>query len=274
MPPSSDGAGHVVATASLYELLNAVKADTKKGTPTAFYLFNSKKQLVAGPEDTLAKLLQSTTKGKVKLHGKVPKGFVVLSAPPRTTVVSCVTSTGCIGANTNAGTVYYLFKFQPNNPINPVPEATGADLKLSAITADISTTGQGNVVRLGFTGEGAKKFHDITRTEAIRGAGAASAAGQTGSDPTTINTYAQHFAIVLDGELKSTPYIDYKQNPDGIDPSGTGAEVSNITSFSEAKDLALVLQTGALPVKFSRSSAPTSRPRSARTRCARPRWPR
>ena len=250
VPPSSDGAGHVVATASLYELLNAVKADTKKGTPTAFYLFNSKKQLVAGPEDTLAKLLQSTTKGKLKLHGKVPKGFVVLSAPPRTTVVSCVTSTGCIGANTNAGTVYYLFKFEPNNPINPVPEATGADLKLSAITADISTTGQGNVVRLGFTGEGAKKFHDITRTEANRGASAASAAGQTGSDPTTINTYAQHFAIVLDGELKSTPYIDYKQNPDGIDPSGTGAEVSNITSFSEAKDLALVLQTGALPVKF------------------------
>ena len=56
---------------------------------------------------------------------------------------------------------------------------------------------------------------------------------------------------MLDGELKSTPYIDYKQNPDGIDPSGTGAEVSNITSFSEAKDLALVLQTGALPVQFT-----------------------
>src|SRR4051794_14134538 len=74
--PSTDGAGHVVATDSLYELLNAVQSDTKKGTPTAYYLFNSKKQVAAGPEDSRAKLLQSTTKGKLKLNGKVPKGFV------------------------------------------------------------------------------------------------------------------------------------------------------------------------------------------------------
>jgi SecD/SecF fusion protein len=249
--PSTDGNGHVVATDSLFKLLNDVKLDAKKGPPTAFYLFNGKKQLAAGPEDTRAKLLNSTTKGKLKLQGKVPKGFVVLAVPSGTTVVSCATATGCIGAPaTAAGTVYYLFKFHPNNETDPIPEATGADLKLSAITADISTTGQGNVVRLGFSGEGAKKFHDITRAEAGRGAAAASAAGQTGSDSTTIQTFAQHFAIVLDGELKSTPYIDYKQNPDGIDPTGTGAEVSNIATFGEAKDLALVLQTGALPVKF------------------------
>jgi SecD/SecF fusion protein len=251
--PSTDGAGHVVATGSLYQLLNAVKEDTKKGTPTAFYLFNSKKQLAAGPEDTLAKLLQSTTKGKLKLNGKLPKGFVVLAAPAKTTVVSCLVSTGCPGVTTapTGSTVFYLFKYQPDNPINPIPEAAGGDLKLSAISAEIGTSGQGNVVRLGFTGEGAKKFHDITREEAIRGSNAANAAGQgSANDLNTINTYAQHFAIVLDGELKSTPYINYKENPDGIDPTGTGAEVSNIASFGEAKDLALVLQTGALPVEF------------------------
>ncbi len=250
--PSTDGAGHVVATDSLYKLLNAVKADTKKGTPTAFYLFNSKKQVAAGPEDTRAKLLQSTTKGKLKLQGKVPKGFVVLAVPPKTTVVSCLVSTGCPGVTTATGaTVFYLFKFQPDNETNPIPEATGGDLKLSAISAQIGTAGQGNVVQLGFNGEGAKKFHEITRNEAIRGSTAANAAGQgSANDLNTINTYAQHFAIVLDGELKSTPYINYKENPDGIDPTGTGAEVSNIASFGEAKDLALVLQTGALPVKF------------------------
>ena len=60
---------------------------------------------------------------------------------------------------------------------------------------------------------------------------------------------------MLDGELQSTPYIDYKQNPDGIDPTGTGAEISNISSIGEAKDLALVLQTGALPVKFDADRA-------------------
>ena len=246
--PSNNGAGGVVAFPSLYNLLSQVQIDAKKGTPTAFYLFNSKtKRLVAGPEDTRAKLLDTP-----RFRGKVPKGFTVLAVPPKMTVVSCQTATGCPGVTnaTTAATVYYLFKFDPEgNP--PVPEATGGDLKLSDISADISTSGQGNVVRLGFTGEGAKKFHEITRNEAIRGSAAASAAGQGGSnDLNTITQYAQHFAIVLDGELKSTPYIDYKQNPDGIDPTGTGAEISNITSFGEAKDLALVLQTGALPVKF------------------------
>jgi SecD/SecF fusion protein len=248
VPPSTDGSGNVIADGSLFDLLKQVQPDTKKGRPTAFYIFNTKtKKLVGGPEDTRAKLLDTP-----KFKGKVPKGFVVFAVPPKTTVVSCATATGCPGVTngTTAATVFYLFKFQPDNPTDPIPEATGADLKLSAITADISTSGQGNVVRLGFSGEGAKKFHDITREEAIRGAAAASAAGQTGSDLGTVTQFAQHFAIVLDGDLKSTPYIDYKQNPDGIDPTGTGAEVSNIASFGEAKDLALVLQTGALPVKF------------------------
>ena len=247
--PSTDGNGGVVAYGNLFQLLSKVRGDAKKASPTAYYLFNKKKQPVAGPEDTRAKVLDATLPSGRKLNGKVPKGFTLLAVPDKTTVITCETSTGCPGvqqADAAKPTFYYLFKFQPPT----IPEATGADLKLSDIQADISTSGQGNVVRLGFTGEGAKKFHEITRDEAQRGAAAAAAAGQTGNDPATIQQFAQHFAIVLDGELRSTPYIDYKQNPDGIDPSGTGAEISNIESFGEAKDLALVLQTGALPVKF------------------------
>jgi SecD/SecF fusion protein len=250
--PSSDGAGHVIATGSLYDLLTKVKADTKNGG-SQYYLFNAKKKPVAGPEATRERLLDSTLPSGRKLNGKVPEGFTVLAVPPKRVVISCdQVSTGCQGvtqADAGSPTVYYLFKYDPN-AANPIPEATGEDLKLSDIAADISTQGQGNVVRLGFTSKGANKFHDITRAEAQRGAALAAAAGQTGSDPNTIQQFAQHFAIVLDGELRSTPYIDYKQNPDGIDPRGTGAEISNITSLGEAKDLALVLQTGALPVQF------------------------
>jgi SecD/SecF fusion protein len=240
--PSTSG-GNVIPSSNLFQLLAAVKNDAKKGTPTAYYLFNAKKRLVAGPEDTQKTLLDTP-----RLKGKVPKGFTVLAVPQKTTVVTCDVTTSCPGVQSGqtAPTVYYLFKFDPPT----IPEATGKDLKLSAIRADISTQGQGNVVQLGFTGEGASKFHDITREEAQRGARAAAAAGQTGSDLNTVTQFAQHFAIVLDGQLKSTPYIDYKQNPDGIDPTGTGAEISNINSFGEAKDLALVLQTGALPVEF------------------------
>jgi len=59
----------------------------------------------------------------------------------------------------------------------------------------------------------------------------------------------QHFAIVLDGVIRSFPSIDYEQYPNGISGSG-GAQITGLGSFSEAKNLALVLQTGALPVKF------------------------
>jgi SecD/SecF fusion protein len=247
--PSNDGAGHVVATGSLYKLLSQVQDEAKKGTPTQYYLFNKKKQVIAGPEDTKAKLLDTP-----KLKGKVPKGAKVLAVPENRTVISCDATTGCPGVQQGdvAPSYYYLFKYYPDRAVSPIPEANGKDLNNGAISAQIGTqAGQGAAfVQLGFKSEGNKKFHDITRAEAQRGAALAAAAGQTGSDPNVIQQYAQHFAIVLDGKLQSTPYIDYKQNPDGIDPSGGGAEISNIQSIGQAKDLALVLKSGALPYQF------------------------
>jgi SecD/SecF fusion protein len=247
--PSTDGNGGVIAESKLYHLLDQVQPQAKQGTPTAYYLFNAKQKLKQGPEDTREKLLDTP-----KLNGKLPKGWRVLAVPEGMTVISCQATTGCPGvtqAQAKAPNFYYLFKYDPDNADNPIPEANGGDLKLSAIKPDISTQGQGNEVLLGFKSEGNEKFHRITRDEAARGQAAADGAGQGGSrDLNTIQSFAQHFAIVLDGELKSTPYIDYKQNPDGIDPSTGGASISNIRTFGEAKDLALVLQTGALPVKF------------------------
>jgi len=247
--PSNDGNGHVVASSSLYKLLSQVQDEAKKGTPTQYYLFNAKKQLIAGPADTRAKLLDTP-----KLKGKVPKGAKVLAVPENRTVISCDAATGCPGVQQGdiAPSYYYLFKYYPDRAVTPIPEANGKDLNNGAISAQIGTqAGQGAAfVQLGFKSEGNKKFHDITRAEAQRGAALAAAAGQTSSDPNVIQQYAQHFAIVLDGKLQSTPYIDYKQNPDGIDPSGGGAEISNITSIGQAKDLALVLKSGALPYQF------------------------
>ena len=247
--PSNDGNGHVVASSSLYKLLSQVQDEAKKGTPTQYYLFNAKKQLIAGPADTRAKLLDTP-----KLKGKVPKGGKILAVPENRTVISCDAATGCPGVQQGniAPSYYYLFKYYPDRAVTPIPEANGKDLNNGAISAQIGTqAGQGAAfVQLGFKSEGNKKFHDITRAEAQRGAALAAAAGQTSSDPNVIQQYAQHFAIVLDGKLQSTPYIDYKQNPDGIDPSGGGAEISNITSIGQAKDLALVLKSGALPYQF------------------------
>jgi SecD/SecF fusion protein len=245
--PSNDGANHVIANPSLYNLLNQVKGEAKKGTPTQYYLFNKAKQPIAGPEDTQAKLLNTP-----RLKGKVPKGATILSVPQNRIVISCDIADGCPGAQAAAPHYYYLFKYYPNRASNPIPEANGKDLNNGAISAQIGTQpGQGAAfVQLGFKSSGNHKFHDITRKEAQRGAELAAAAGQTGSDQATVQKYAQHFAIVLDGKLRSTPYIDYKQNPDGIDPSAGGAEISNMRSIGEAKDLALVLKSGALPYQF------------------------
>jgi SecD/SecF fusion protein len=55
---------------------------------------------------------------------------------------------------------------------------------------------------------------------------------------------------VLDNEIRSWPQIDYTLYPNGINPTGTGAQITGMASLKEAQNLALVLQTGALPVKF------------------------
>ena len=89
--PSTNG-GQPVATASLYKLLSQVQEDAKKGTPTAYYLFGKNKKVINGPEDTVKRLLDTP-----KLNGKQPKGSRILAVPEKTTVVSCDTTTGCIG---------------------------------------------------------------------------------------------------------------------------------------------------------------------------------
>ena len=86
-----------------------------------------------------------------------------------------------------------------------------------------------------FTSEGSKQFQEITR-ELYR----------TG----LLKQTPQTFAIVLDNVMESDPMIDYT-TPDLRDGISGGAEISggNMT-VQESKDLAFVLNTGALPVKL------------------------
>src|SRR5439155_470212 len=103
------------------------------------------------------------------------------------------------------------------------------------------------VVLMQFTGKGKKIFHEITKREAQRG----SLACAGNNDPAAVQRCAQHFAIVLDRQIQSVPYIDFRRNPDGI-PGDNGAQIDmGGGSLGDAKKLALVLQTGALPVTFT-----------------------
>ena len=253
--PSVSGLSQVpVGTGTLYGLLSApaTQALAKQGQPSQWYLFNPQKVVKAGPVPTREALLATdvvqkpTSKGGLGKH--IPKGWQILTVPHNTVVVSCDVAAGnCLsGQQLTTPTAFYLLKHN-DNPANPIPEMTGKDLKLSGTRADIDPQSGGPVVLMQFTGQGKKIFHEITRREAERGA----LICQGKRDQQSVQNCAQHFAIVLDGQIQSVPYIDFVRNPDGI-PGDNGAQIDmgRGGGLGDAKRLALVLQTGALPVKF------------------------
>ena len=246
--PSVDIQQNPVETADLYALLYRVRDRAEQGKPTAYYLFDQRKRLALGPAPSRDQLLRGSLPPKKKgqpaqqLRGKVPKGYSILAVPARTVVVTCGVDAGfCPGGPNGSGVVpdrtyYYLFKHGRYDG-EEYPAMKGEDLKLSGIRAEFGTQNEGPVVLMQFTDEGNDKFHEITKREYVRG---------------QATQRQQHFAIVLDNEIKSFPQIDFTDPTlnNGIDPTGTGAQIQGIETFGEAKDLALVLQTGALPVDF------------------------
>ena len=228
--PSIDAQGFPVATPTLYALLARVQSDLGRN-PEGWYLFNRVHKKVVGPVPTKGQALK-------RYSGRLPNGYSVFGVPTKTTVITCgPPAVACPGVNVQnpPTTSYYLFKYNP--PF--VPEMTGSDLKLSGTQADFDPQTSDPIVLMQFTGKGGKQFHTITRIEAQRGRLRSSLVGQD---------VPQHFAIVLDGQIQSFPQIDFRAYPDGI--SGSSAQITGIGSIGEAKSIALVLQTGALPVNF------------------------
>jgi SecD/SecF fusion protein len=232
---------------NVYSLLASQQALVKEKGANAWYLFDkATKKVIAGPAASRAALFD--TKPAKRLHisarsvaAAKPKkkpakpSYVVFGVPTHTVVISCGTSAVvCPGVGTPTGTTWYLFKYDPNNAENPIPELGGADLKLSGTRADLDPS-RGPVVLMEFTGKGSKKFQKITQGLYNRGG--------------LLNT-PQHFAIVLDREIKSFPQIDYTDSSLAGGISGN-AQITGLSSFTEAKNLALVLQTGSLPYKFT-----------------------
>jgi SecD/SecF fusion protein len=102
------------------------------------------------------------------------------------------------------------------------------------------------IVTMGFTDKGRKAFAKTTREIAQRGADNA-AINPGGLQNPTLSSH--HFAIRLDNQLISTPYINFRENPDGID-GGQGAEISGGFTIQTAQDLARLLKIGALPLRL------------------------
>jgi SecD/SecF fusion protein len=243
-PYSVSVTGTPQATTDLYSLLKRVQPQAKKGTPSAFYAFGKTKSKPVGPADTKAEALKLAQDQKLKepiTVLAVPENMIVLTCGPNEVV--CPGDGGQGGGNTIAppapGTsYYYLFKHDKEAEgipgVKGIPQMTGSDLKLSGTRQDFDPSTNEPVVLMQFTGSGSDKFRRVTSEEYNR--------GRNRNEP-------QHFAIVLDREIRSFPQIDYTKSDLAGGISGN-AEISGIKSLREAKDLALVLQTGALPYSF------------------------
>src|SRR5215217_5081252 len=128
--------------------------------------------------------------------------------------------------------------------IHDNPVLGGTDIKNPEQNFEGGTGGQ-PIVTMDFSDKGRKAFADTTRAIAQRGADNAALNGGL-QDPIGAS---HHFAIRLDNELISTPYINFRENPDGIDGS-QGAQISGGFTLQSAQDLARLLKTGALPVRL------------------------
>ncbi|MFZ3386551.1 MAG: protein translocase subunit SecD [Candidatus Hydromicrobium sp.] len=113
------------------------------------------------------------------------------------------------------------------NPIFGPTLMTGD--KLVKAQAGYNSNGQ-IIVSMAFTDEGSKQFEKITS-----------------------ENVGKQLAIVLDGEMKSAPVIRQAI-------SGGDAVIEGIDTLEEAKDIALVLQTGSLPVSLEIQEAQTIGP--------------
>ncbi len=230
--PSISIRGEPVEFASLYDLLARVQAQAAQGTPSAYYVFNKNtKRLVDGPFDTKAQADNVAAKRAEQRE--------VLAVPDEMVVVTCgENAVVCPGAQGQGvvpdRTYYYLFKYEPPD----IPQMTGEDLKLDGTRADFDTSPGGGgrpIVTMEFTGRGSDKFEEITRNEWTRG---------------RIRQQPQHFAIVLDREIRTFPQIDFTDSSLSGGIGGGRAQIEGLESFDEARDIAIVLQTGALPVNF------------------------
>ncbi|MEA2664153.1 MAG: SecD/SecF fusion protein, partial [Candidatus Eremiobacteraeota bacterium] len=219
--------------------INAVKRATKcdaqadknntNASGTRFYGFDKAGRPLNGglPETTEAKLFDPTTQRPDNKTGKqvgdqtfkVPEGILIV-------------------------------RQERSNPKLPKPDAwfvikdnpvlSGTEIKNPEQNFDQTTNDP--IVTMNFSDKGKKAFAATTKAIAQRGADNA----LPGQNPVDAS---HHFAIVLDNELVSTPYINFNENPDGIDGSN-GAQISGGFTIQSAQDLAKFLKIGALPIEL------------------------
>jgi SecD/SecF fusion protein len=191
----------------------------------------------ANPDDLKAGLPQGVNASEGQTL-TVPRGTVVLQAIPASFANPVPIS--------DPSAQFYVLKDNValgSSEITSPQQATDHNTRMPVVTFAFSPTGK-------------TEFQSLTAQIARRGE-LASGAGQS------LN---QHFAVALDNQLITVPFIDYKQYPNGINGE-SGADISGSFTTAAAQDLANELRLGALPLnlKLICDGAPATTP------CHRPR---
>jgi len=195
-----------------------------------FLLDDTNHTVLRGPEETQANLTSDYRPpvGHKLRPVHINPGTIVVQAQPVTNAAGKVT-------NPSPNSWYVL----DDNPV-----LTGSDVRNPAQTFDNGSGGSGQpVVSFDFSSHGRSVFAQTTKAIAQR--------GQEAQLPgVSQNQARQHFAVVLDNQLITVPYIDFTANPDGIDASN-GSQISGGFTITSAQNLANELQSGALPIRLS-----------------------
>ncbi len=243
LDPASRGTQQYTAapTGSLYDLLtkvqSKVRADVTAGKPVGSWaLFDARHRQLGQIEPQKSQVLQDYN----PQNPFAPLDSTWLAVPSGTEVVSCDASIGCPGSGGTAGTLYYLFDLNQNERGN-ANVITG-----DQVTASSTTDQNGSpVVALSYKNNGGQEFTNISRQLAIEGA---SLRDGVSNPPNGLPN-----AIVVDGRLVATPVVDPDENPNGINATFGGSQISGV-SKSEADRIALEVQSGSLPIKFTATS--------------------
>jgi SecD/SecF fusion protein len=181
--------------------------------------------LLSGPDDNKPGLLAGLPAGVDAFEGQivvVPRGTVVLQATPAD--FSKPTPIGDPSAQ--------FFVLKDNVALR------GTDITNPQQSTDPNTSQPD--VTFGFSSTGKSEFQHVTAAIARRGE-LVSGLGEH------LN---QHFAVALDDQLITVPFIGYQQYPDGIN-GDNGADISGSFTIGTAQDLANELRLSALPVRLT-----------------------
>ena len=225
---SKSATGSASYRSSLYALLNAAKNRPNThpyagATPEQWYAFDKKthKRLLNAigqpwPPGASKKQLLSDLRGQAK-------NAVLLRSPGGTIWADDPVAASGSTAQQDR---YVMFRM----PSDKNMVVFGKDVQNAKSDYDPQS---GPDVTMGFSGTGTKAFHAITSKLA-------------GTGRLTQNTEVP-FAVILDNRIEATPTISYQRTPNGIDGN---AQITGLTT-GEANRIALVLQSGSLPVTFN-----------------------